>query len=81
MTTVRPVPELEVIVRALAEMDPAVLRDGDWDDYLSCGCCDMDEVPKAEEKVVLADPSRHEPDCPWRMAKEWVSRQTDDKGE
>lgn len=61
----------EAIVRALAEMDPAVLRDHEWG-YHGCGCCDMPEV-LTEDEQVLADPSRHEPDCPWRMAREWTA--------
>lgn len=55
----------EQIVRALAGADPAQ-RTGAW-----CGLCGT---------VLIAQPGDeakrdHEPDCPWRLAVEWVAEQ------
>lgn len=79
----------EAIVWALSEKAP-VWQEGFFGDDEECTLCgagvsgapaktyDGKEWPGA---TWLQDPSHHNPRCPWRLAKEWVSRQTDDKGE
>lgn len=53
----------EQIVRALAATDP-VSTDGVW---IQCKLCYDDH---AEGR-----PLEHEPECPWRLAVEWVAEQ------
>jgi hypothetical protein len=51
----------EQIVRALAAADPNVHSAGMWH---SCGLC---------YKSLPIEAADHEPDCPWRLAAEWVA--------
>lgn len=48
------------IVRALAASDPVVERG----DFLACSLCGAWRDEGGDE---------HEPDCPWRLAVEWVA--------
>ncbi len=63
----------EQIVRALAAADP-VAYDGDrWDGDYACTLCDGRWSERGGD--VAARASSHEPDCPWRLAREWVAAQ------
>lgn len=53
----------EQIVRALAALDPDYHTTGMWH---GCGLCE------AALPVYVTD---HKPDCPWRLAVEWVAQQ------
>ncbi len=59
----------EAIVRALADCAP--VRMTEHGDRLACGLCD-DEV---REGATTTGHDMHEPDCPWRLAVEWVAAQ------
>jgi len=54
--------EPEAIVRALAAM--AAPLDWEWN-----GLCVLCKSPRRDAN----EPSDHEPECPWRRAKEWVN--------
>lgn len=55
----------EIIVRALAAGDPTAADEHDGTPY--CTLCDTAKWNG------LARPANHDPDCPWRLAVEWVS--------
>lgn len=57
--------DAELIVRALAAADAPVEAE-----FGMCMLCPM-EFRTLDERY--KDPSAHEPDCPWRLAREWVA--------
>lgn len=61
--TLRKAKTAEEIVRALAEKEP-IEDDGE---YHWCVLCKVDLPTKPED---------HKPDCPYRMAHEWIEAQT-----
>ncbi len=54
----------ETIVRALAALDPRANLTGDLDCPF---CCAYIGDPRDDDWIT------HEPDCPWRLAVEWVA--------
>lgn len=55
----------EEIVLALAKREPPT--DTEWD---NCKLCWVDFGRRTGRED---DPANHEPDCPWRLAREWVA--------
>jgi hypothetical protein len=62
--------DAERIVRALASADPKAFSS--FEERV-CGLCWAKPVTGDIEDVELLDPTKHKPDCPWRLAKEWVA--------
>lgn len=60
----------EAIVRAIAAADPVVYR-GDYH-YVLCSMCGVEKWPRF-------DVDEHKPDCPWRLAAEWVAARSEAK--
>jgi len=61
----------EDIVRALAAIADPTVADRDYSPSSDCGLCHADDGPPYRHK--LDDPVNHEPTCPWRMAREYVT--------
>lgn len=59
--------DFERIVRALAAIEDPTVDDRDYSPSAQCGLCDAPD--EGEYKHWLNDPLKHEPTCPWRMAK------------
>lgn len=83
--TVRPLLDAEAIVRALADA-PAPLRDYEWaagedeacEECTACGTS-VSHGEWERDRPILRAPDRHEPDCPWRLAREWVAQHPEEK--
>jgi hypothetical protein len=57
--------DVEQIVRALAVADAPVEAE-----FGQCMLCPAEFRTRDEG---YKDPARHKPDCPWRLAREWVA--------
>jgi hypothetical protein len=68
----------EKIVRALAAADPLALNNVE---EKACALCWVNEETddddgKRDVWADLTDPTIHKPNCPWRLAREWVADHT-----
>jgi hypothetical protein len=62
--------DAEQIVRALAGADPRAFNS--FEERV-CGLCWAKPSGADIEDQELEAPANHQPDCPWRLAREWVS--------
>jgi hypothetical protein len=62
--------DAEEIVRGLAAKDPPIDSEFGY-----CHLCDFVEpTPPSVWRVTPSSPKAHKPDCPWRLAREWVAK-------
>lgn len=61
--------DAEQIVRALAASDPVGFDNQEEPACTLCEAALWNRMPQP-----LDDPATHDPNCPWRLAREWVAQ-------